>query len=1012
MNSSRRPGVRAAAFAVLVAAAAIPAPAAAQYFGQNKVQYEKFDFQVLKTEHYDIYYYPEEQEATKEASRMAERWYTRLSELLDHDLSRRQPLVLYDSHPAFEQTNVIEGTISESTGGVTEGLRNRVVLPFAGPLAETDHVLGHELVHAFQYDIGNQFAGGRGLQRLPLWFVEGMAEYLSLGPVDPQTAMWLRDAALREKLPSIRDLNNPRYFPYRFGQALWAFIGGRWGDDVIGDAFRIAAQSGDPEHALRQMTGLDEQTLSAEWKASILNAYKPVLTAPPDTGRVVLSEAKDGGRLNIAPALSPDGRKMVFLSEKDLFSIDVFLADVETGKIDRKIVSTSADPHFDSLQFINSAGSWDRSGQRFAFAGIHRGRPILSFIDVASGRRVQEATFRELGEIFQPTWSPDGKRVAFSAIKGGLTDLFVYELATGTLRQLTKDAWADLQPAWAPDGSRIAFVTDRFSSNFETLAFGDYRLAMIDVASARIEPVEAFPHGKNINPQWSADGTALYFLANPDGVANVYKMTLAERRIERLTSAQTGVTGITALSPALSVASATDRVAYSVQSDSGYEIRVREGAARAEPVTTSLATEQPPAAVLPPPERKPGPVANSLQNGTTGLPATPSKDVQPYKAGLGLTYAGQGFGLGTDPLGTYASGGVYLLFSDMLGNHILATSAQVNGQVEDIGGEVAYFNRTNRWNWGLVGGQLPYRTGAFNIGLDEIDGQLVQLEQTLVFRQIDRYAMGILAYPFSRAQRVEFSSGYRGVGFDLEQRTLGFLLSTGQLVIDEETELPAPDNINMFEAGAALVYDTAVLGPTSPILGTRYRLDASPTWGDLSFTTVSADFRQYFVPVRPITIAGRLLHYGRYGRDSLDNRLVPLFLGYSNLVRGYDYNSFEITECEPTRETDCPVYDNLFGSRMLVGNVELRFPLFGIFKGEFDYGPIPLEGVVFGDAGVAYTEDDKPDFAGGSRDFVRSWGAGVRVNALGFAIFEIDAVKPLDRPQQGWMFTFNVRPGF
>jgi hypothetical protein len=127
-------------------------PAGAQYFGQNRVQYEKFDFKVLKTEHFDIYFYPEEEAAVRMAARMAERWYARLSSLLNHELSSRQPLILYAAHPHFRQTNAIGGDVGEGTGGVTESLKRRVVLPFAGGMAETDHVLGHELVHAFQYD--------------------------------------------------------------------------------------------------------------------------------------------------------------------------------------------------------------------------------------------------------------------------------------------------------------------------------------------------------------------------------------------------------------------------------------------------------------------------------------------------------------------------------------------------------------------------------------------------------------------------------------------------------------------------------------------------------------------------------------------------------------------------------------------------------------------------------------------------------------------------------------------
>ena len=182
------------------------------YFGRNKVQYREFDFKVLKTDHFDIYYYPEEEQAAQLASRMAERWYTRLSQLLNHQLSTRQPLILYASGAHFRQTNAIQGELGEGTGGVTEAFKRRIVLPFAGPIADSDHVLGHELVHAFQYDITgtNVSSGAIGALALPLWFIEGMAEYLSLGPVDPLTAMWMREATRREQLPDVDKLDNPK----------------------------------------------------------------------------------------------------------------------------------------------------------------------------------------------------------------------------------------------------------------------------------------------------------------------------------------------------------------------------------------------------------------------------------------------------------------------------------------------------------------------------------------------------------------------------------------------------------------------------------------------------------------------------------------------------------------------------------------------------------------------------------------------------------------------------------
>ena len=186
--------------------------ARAQYFGRNAVQYENFHFKILKTQHFDVYFYDKEAAAAAEAGRMAERWYTRISSVLRHQLNGRQPLILYSDHPDFEQTNVLGEQPGEGTGGVTESLKRRIILPMGASLAETDHVIGHELTHAFQYDITGVGRGNlaTGLNRVPLWFIEGMAEYVSLGNVDPNTTMWMRDAVRRGELPSLRDLENPR----------------------------------------------------------------------------------------------------------------------------------------------------------------------------------------------------------------------------------------------------------------------------------------------------------------------------------------------------------------------------------------------------------------------------------------------------------------------------------------------------------------------------------------------------------------------------------------------------------------------------------------------------------------------------------------------------------------------------------------------------------------------------------------------------------------------------------
>lgn len=253
----------------------------AQYFGRNKVQYESFKFRVMKTEHFDVYFYPEDQEAAKIGARMAERWYGRLSRIFSHQLRGRQPLILYASSPDFQQTTAIPDLIGEGTGGVTEITKRRIILPLGASLADSEHVIGHELVHAFQFDITSQGAPRYANEapaalRLPLWFIEGQAEYLSIGPVDANTSMWMRDITRRDKIPPIKKLENPEYFPYRYGQALWAYITGRWGDAAVAKIMKAVSRTGDYKMAFKRILGVSEDALSKDWQKALKEAYTPL----------------------------------------------------------------------------------------------------------------------------------------------------------------------------------------------------------------------------------------------------------------------------------------------------------------------------------------------------------------------------------------------------------------------------------------------------------------------------------------------------------------------------------------------------------------------------------------------------------------------------------------------------------------------------------------------------------------------------------------------------------------
>jgi hypothetical protein len=418
-------------------------------------------------------------------------------------------------------------------------------------------------------------------------------------------------------------------------------------------------------------------------------------------------------------------------------------------------------------------------------------------------------------------------------------------------------------------------------------------------------------------------------------------------------------------------------------------------------------------AVLPPRDRDPGEVQELIRDPLAGLPRRESFATEPYRSKLSLDALSQvSAGVGSDPLGTYVSGGVAFGFSDMLGDHNVGVIAQVDGGLKDIGGVVGYENRKHRLTWGAVVEQIPYRSGRFLQAITTVAGEPALLEESTIFRETHRGATAYASYPLSRAQRVEVGAGFRNIGFDVERQRFAASLATGAILVDEREDLPSPSSLSLGEAIAALVYDSTVFGATGPILGRRYRFEVSPTVGSLRYTGVLADVRQYWMPLRPYTLAIRALHYGRYGAGGEDERLVPLFLGYPNLVRGYDLDSFSAAECGTSADGSCPVFDRLVGSRLAIVNAELRFPPFSALGGRRLYGPVPIDLLAFYDTGVAWTSRDEAKFLGGDRELVSSVGFGARVNVLGFLIGEVDYVKPLDRPGRGWHWEFNFTAGY
>jgi outer membrane protein assembly factor BamA len=283
----------------------------------------------------------------------------------------------------------------------------------------------------------------------------------------------------------------------------------------------------------------------------------------------------------------------------------------------------------------------------------------------------------------------------------------------------------------------------------------------------------------------------------------------------------------------------------------------------------------------------------------------------------------------------------------------------------------------------------------------------------ITYRQTEQAVSGVVAYPFNRSQRVELSGGVTRLSLDQVVQTTAYSLYTGGIVVNDTSETSLRPPLTLGTSTVAFVHDTASFGVTSPVQGQRYRIEAAPTFGPITFTSITGDYRRYFMPISFYTLAVRGLSYGRYGSGGADPRLNPLSLGYPALVRGYDVNTFEASDCVPNARSQCPAFDRLLGSRLLVGNIEFRFPLLRPFGASRRmYGPLPVELALFTDGGVAWNSGDKPAILGGTRDGVSSAGVTLRVNLMGFAVGQFDFVRPLQRPGRGWVFQFNLTPGF
>ncbi|MGH9362210.1 MAG: TolB family protein, partial [Thermoanaerobaculia bacterium] len=491
-------------------------------------------------------------------------------------------------------------------------------------------------------------------------------------------------------------------FPYRWGHAFWAYVGGRWGDKVIGNLFTAGITLG-LERGLEEVLGLSAEQFSQDWIAAIRRDYDAVVrarTAPSNAGRRLLpqGELRDA---YVSPTVSPDGSKVIFLSTKSLFTFDLYLADAQSGEIEAKLVSADADPHFDALRFLDSAGTWSPDGRKFAFVVFAKGDNEIAILDVASRKVERRIKPRGLSALWNPAWSPDGRSLAFSGAKGAATDLYVLDLESEALRQVTDDLYADLQPAWSPDGKTLAFTSDRGEgTDLVTLRYAPRAIWLVDAAGGTPRAVAPFSTAQQVNPAFAPSGREIYFLSDREGVTDLYRLDLGGE-LAQVTRIATGVSGITSLSPALSVASRSGRVLFSVFEDTSYAIHALEpAAARGAPVEPDRA-EPAIAGLLPPVRAEARSIVQSYLDDSAPSPAEARRefDLAEYDAKLRLDYIAPIAGVSISSFGNIVGGDLTAQFGDMLGEHTVgATLYGANGgTLEAFGAEAYYLNREQRW---------------------------------------------------------------------------------------------------------------------------------------------------------------------------------------------------------------------------------------------------------------------------------------------------------------------------
>lgn len=755
--------------------------------------------------------------------------------------------------------------------------------------------------------------------------------------------------------------------------------------------------------ALQHKLGMNEKTLSAIWKGTLVNYYHKYddLALNKPTGKMLLY--KENIRdICVSPSISPNGEFLTFFSEKDIYTFDLYLANVATGTIIRKLLSAVKFNDIDDFNFIESSGTWSPDNKYFAVTVSSNGRNELAIVDIHNGHIISKYPIPGIPSFNNPAWSPDGENIILSGMVEGQTSLFIFNLRSRQATRLTDDSYSYIQPAWSGDSKYVVFSTDKPFNDSDTVPKRGMNIGLIDVSTRQVNLIRVFNGAKNLNPCFSADNKSIYFLSDRDGFRNLYLYSLSQQKTYQLTQLLTGISGITEYSPAISISRGKEILTYSYYNNAGYSLySANKGEFKLIEVpadsTNYDAATFPPLDIGIPFVKSKNP--DHVFNRKTEI--SDSFKIKPYHPKFQLDYISNlNAGLSVGQFGTGPAGSIFALFSDITGQNQIYSGISVNGDIYDFSGIVSYMNLKHPLAWGVSLSHTPNLYGYQGYIQDTIisGNNKIQVNNYPVYiERVFEDKLSLFAFKaFSKTRRLEAGISSSWNYFRLEVYN-NYYNENGNFAESNMTLGTVPSAYILHSLEMAYVTDNSYFGMTGPVNGHRSRFEIDTHFGGIFYNSFLIDLRKYFY-IKPFTIAMRGLISGRSGSGANDYRLPGLYIGYPWYIHGYDINTFKNISSADTGKLSV---NNLSGTNLAVSNVEIRFPFTGpgrvtLIKSRFLLSDLSL----FFDAGIAWQNGSdvslkwKPETPL-ERTPLYSTGGSVRINLFGFMVIEPYIAFPL-----------------